>query len=390
MKLSGTAEDFLHGLTPALPFVQRKVTMDCLRYAMLTAEEDRVTIQATDLRMGYTGPLPLTADTPGCLLVPAHQLSALLKAMAPDTSVTLSPTPAGKLRVVTDTGRFLLPGLEADYFPAMPALDPDAPVCLLPPRALATVLAAVTYAASDTDLRQSLHSIELLCQDGHLGATATDGHRLAHMTVPMPATPACTVLLPKPASLVLHRWLGAYDDTTMAQIWVTPTFLRCTVTDTTMTCLLEQAHFPDWIPLVPTEPCGTVVVSRLSLEQALKRAMLLRQGYLPTVRLSLTAHEMLLETIADEEVIGAETLPAAGTSAGCHARIQTSYLVEALDAMPEGDTCFLAFHDANKPLLVRTADDADDMALIMVMRDGLGPPAPMRDVDELEAVGAGV
>jgi DNA polymerase-3 subunit beta len=334
MPLISTVAALLEGCRPALPFVSRKTTLDVLVYCLLDADRQQGTVEATDLQTTFCGPLAAVCTRePERFLVPAHAFVDLLTHCSPTSPARLTHTRTGKCQLQTDEGTYTLSSIEADLFPARPQLTGQDSVGTIETQALLSGLTAVGYASGTDVTRPTLFGIELVGTSAGLALTATDGVRLAHTFLPMPAMGDCSCVIPSTTVPLLQRWLRQTSDTELT-LRLTPTYLALTSGATTITASLSAVPFVTWTPIVPTSPATQATVDRAALLGCLRRGMTLAPvSSKPKVLLGCTEGVLLLETSFVEECVARETLPLTWQGIPKHICLNGTLLYEAIEQL---------------------------------------------------------
>ncbi|WP_432995533.1 hypothetical protein [Dactylosporangium sp. CA-233914] len=159
---------------------------------LLRAEDDTVTLSATDGALTVRLRVPATVHTPGESLVSRRGLADTLTALQAPQARLLAE--GSRLAVKVPGARFALPVL-ADDWPAVPALPPQTTRAEGP--VLRTATAAVSGAASREHALPIFTGVRLRAIGGTLSLLATDRYRLAAATLPITAPAAAS---PAPAA----------------------------------------------------------------------------------------------------------------------------------------------------------------------------------------------
>src|SRR4029078_6201504 len=120
----------------------------------------------------------------------------------------------GKMQLSAGRARFNLSTLPRDDFPVIAAGDLP-PKSRLPPPTLRQIINKTRFAISTEETRYYLMGIFLHLADDQLKAAATDGHRLARVTVPKPdgADGMPDVIAPRHSAAELRKLLEELEGT---------------------------------------------------------------------------------------------------------------------------------------------------------------------------------
>ena len=162
--------------------VERRNTIPILSNVLIEAREDgSIRLMATDLICRLTRASPRTSRRPGATTVSAHTLFDIVRKLPEGSQVEITAA-EGKMQVVAGRARFNLSTLPRDDFPVI--AEGELPTRFeLPAATLRQIIEKTRFAISTEETRYYLMGIFLHVVDDQLRAAATDGHRLARVTV---------------------------------------------------------------------------------------------------------------------------------------------------------------------------------------------------------------
>ena len=167
---------------------------------------------------------------PGVLTLPAKKLYEIVRAL-PETKVRISEDKQG-VRVAADRFTSRMQTLPREDFPALPEPVGSGQV-MLPSAALREMVAKTQFAITGEDTRYFLNGALFVLRDESMSLVATDGHRLALVTVPrkrgegaVKAGEETKVILPKKTLLEIGKLLGDGDEEVSLRARGEPSVLR--------------------------------------------------------------------------------------------------------------------------------------------------------------------
>jgi DNA polymerase III subunit beta len=162
--------------------VERKNTIPILANVLLDAAKDSVSLLATDLDVGLRSHCEAKVSKPGTLTLPAKKLFEIVNAL-PDTEIHISEDKNGKnVTIAADRFESKMQTLPAGEFPTPP--QESGPVeATLPGPALKRMISHTRFAITSEDTRYFLNGAQLVLTSDSLSMVATDGHRLAYMSI---------------------------------------------------------------------------------------------------------------------------------------------------------------------------------------------------------------
>src|SRR6187200_123945 len=185
MKLSIERATLLKGLSHVQSVVERRNTIPILSNVLLEANASgTLRLMATDLDLQIDETIAAAVDQPGATTISAHTLFDIVRKLPEGSQVELNAA-EGKMQVNAGRSRFNLSTLPRDDFPVI--AEGDLPTRFeVPAATLREIIEKTRFAISTEETRYYLMGIFLHVIDEQLRAAATDGHRLARVTLPRP------------------------------------------------------------------------------------------------------------------------------------------------------------------------------------------------------------
>jgi DNA polymerase III subunit beta len=182
MELVVRKTDLLKELSLLQGIVERKNTIPILANVLIDATKDGIALLATDLDVALRSRCEGTISKPGLLTLPAKKLFEIISAL-PDTEVSVREDKGGKSVTLTaDRFESRMQTLPASEFPTPPS-DAGAAEATLPGAALKRLISHTRFAITSEDTRYFLNGAQLVLKPDSLSMVATDGHRLAFVSI---------------------------------------------------------------------------------------------------------------------------------------------------------------------------------------------------------------
>lgn len=213
MELVVRKNDLLRELQLFQGIVERKNTIPILANVLMEASGEEVRFLATDLEVALRSRCAASVAKPGSLTVPAKKLYEIVKAL-PDTDVRIREEKNG-VKVAADRFDSRIQTLPLEDFPTLPDATGKESVAL-PGTLLREMVEKIQFAMTSEDTRYYLNGALFVLRGAEIALVATDGHRLAHVSVTRQAADAPTVdesrvILPKKTVWELGRLLAEAD-----------------------------------------------------------------------------------------------------------------------------------------------------------------------------------
>ncbi len=272
MELVVRKNDLLRELQLFQGIVERKNTMSVLANVLLRAEGDQVELVATDLDVGLRSTCTAqSVGKPGTLTLPAKKLFEIVKAL-PETDIRIEQNRTG-VTVAAERFESHLSTLPADDFPQLPVAGEA--VATLPREPIRQMVAKTMFAITGEDTRYYLNGALFVLKPDGMSLVATDGHRLALVTVTAETGAADEVkaLLPKKTMQELNRLLSDGEGDVAYERAENHLFF--TVGRRRLFSRLIDAQFPAYERVIPKNNDKSVDFERDRLTSAIRRVSLL-------------------------------------------------------------------------------------------------------------------
>jgi DNA polymerase-3 subunit beta len=346
--------------------VERRNTIPILSNVLIDAREDgSIRLMATDLDLQVDESVPANVSQPGATTLSAHTLFDIVRKLPEGSQVELSAA-EGKMQVVAGRSRFNLSTLPRDDFPVI--AEGELPTKFeLPAATLRQIIEKTRFAISSEETRYYLMGIFLHVIDDQLRAAATDGHRLARVTVGKPdgADGMPDVIVPRKAVQELYRLLEELEGT--VEISLSPTKIRFGLGSAILTSKLIDGTFPDYNRVIPTANDKLLKLDPKSFSAGVDRVSTIASEKTRAVKISLDRDKVTLSVTSPENGIATEELAADYGADGLEIGFNARYLLDILGEI-DGDTVEVHLADAAAPTLLRENDKSNALYVLMPMR----------------------
>jgi DNA polymerase-3 subunit beta len=320
---------------------------------------------ATDLDLQVDESVPANVTQPGATTVSAHTLFDIVRKLPEGSQVEITAA-EGKMQVVAGRARFNLSTLPRDDFPVI--AEGELPTRFeLPAATLRQVIEKTRFAISSEETRYYLMGIFLHVVDEQLRAAATDGHRLARVTIARPdgAEGMPDVIVPRKAVAELYRLLEELEGT--VEISLSPTKIRFGLGSAILTSKLIDGTFPDYNRVIPTANDKLLKLDPKSFSAGVDRVSTIASEKTRAVKISVDRDKVTLSVTSPENGVATEELAADYGSDGIEIGFNAKYLLDILGEI-DGDTVEVHLADAAAPTLLRENDKSNALYVLMPMR----------------------
>jgi DNA polymerase-3 subunit beta len=288
VKLSCLQGDLNKGLGIVGRAVVTHTTLPITNNILLSTDESRLKLAATNLDMAITHSIEAQVEEEGSITVPARLLIEFTNSLPPGEKVDMKLV--GKtleLRCLRYEAR--ISGIDATDFPLIPKVD-DGIKTKVDTGTLRQNISQVVFAAATDESRPVLSGIDAQFE-GNLGTlAASDGFRLAVYKMPL-ATEVkekVEVIIPAKTMHELNRLIT--DDEETVEIIVNPnrSQIMFHLKKTQLVSQLNQGTFPKFSQLIPQSFTECATVSVAEFLRACKIASIFTREGTGIVRLIIT------------------------------------------------------------------------------------------------------
>lgn len=366
MKATIERATLLRGLSHVQSVVERRNTIPILSNVLIEASMDgSLRLMATDLDLQIDETVPAAVDQAGAITVPAHTLFDIARKLPEGAQVELTAA-EGKIKVNAGRAKFELGTLPRDDFPVI--AEGELPTVFeLPAETLKQIIDKTRFAISTEETRYYLNGIFLHVADDTLKAAATDGHRLARVTVPRPegAEAMPDVIVPRKCVAELRKLLDEVDGS--VGVSLSGSKIRFDLGAAILTSKLIDGTFPDYSRVIPTGNDKILKIDPKSFMEGVDRVSTIATEKTRAVKMALDRDRITLSVTSPDNGTAAEDVPGDYTAQPFEIGFNSRYLLDILGQI-ESDVVEVHLADAAAPTLIRENDKSPALYVLMPMR----------------------
>ncbi|WP_404336341.1 DNA polymerase III subunit beta [Sphingomonas sp. MMS12-HWE2-04] len=369
MKATIERATLLRGLSHVQSVVERRNTIPILSNVLIEAQASgTMRLMATDLDLQIDETIAAAVDQPGAITVSAHTLFDIVRKLPEGSQVELSAA-EGRITVNAGRAKFTLATLPRDDFPMI--AEGELPVTFeLPAETLKQIIDKTRFAISTEETRYYLNGIFLHVTDDAqplMRAAATDGHRLARVTVARPdgAESMPDVIIPRKCVAELRKLLDEVDGS--VGVSLSGSKIRFDLGQAILTSKLIDGTFPDYSRVIPTANDKILKIDPKSFMQGVDRVSTIATEKTRAVKMALDRDKVILSVTSPENGAAAEEVPGDYAAMPFEIGFNSRYLMDILGQI-EGDLVEVHLADAAAPTLIRENDSSPALYVLMPMR----------------------
>ncbi|MBU1119282.1 DNA polymerase III subunit beta [Patescibacteria group bacterium] len=307
MTFECTKENLQHALAINMRGIDNKASLPILSHILFEAREKQLKLLTTNLEIGITSYVSGVVKEEGRCAVPAKILYDYIATM-PLKKVTLT-TKEDALIVESDDFSTSIQGSTADDFPLIPEIE-KANTVYVRGDEVKHALSQIIYAASRDESRPELAGIYGVFSKRGICFVATDGHRLAEVTVPLSKkAEEITCIIPGRTAQEIVRILPKVEEEIVFKI--DDGQIQCTIPHesfsggrTELVSKLVNGKYPEYQAVIPEDYKASVVIDRQRFINSLKTSSLFSKSDTNEVQVTLDKKKKRMDISAEASSVG--------------------------------------------------------------------------------------
>ncbi len=262
-------KDLYEGVQIASRAVSARTSLPILGHLLMTAEDDRLCITATDLEIGLECYVEAKVVEPGSMTAPAKIIAELLGSL-PETDVAIAIDNDYNVSIKCAASDFSLKSLPPEEFPMLPDVVEETSFTV-DRDILISGVKKTAFAVGADESRAILTGILMQINENGLKLVSTDTHRLCVLDVPLIESHGATnAIVPGRALNDLARVIP--EEQGAVSVGISASQIKFTADDIVLVSRLIEGQFPNFERVIPTEHTKTLIIPTQQFEQSLRRA----------------------------------------------------------------------------------------------------------------------
>jgi len=304
MKLSTLQENLTPALTHVSRFVSAKSSLPVLSNILLSTDQGRLKLSATNLEIGINYWLGAKIETEGSITIPAREITEFVSYLQPG-KIDLSLDSSNLLTISSPKAESSFTTLAATDYPSLPSLDPKTSF-KLDYSLLQSAVSQVAFSAAADDTRPVLTGILCYFSPEAISFVATDGFRLSLKTV-KPSTPltlaegqeSLSLLIPARSLTEITKLSKNAASLTLGPASGGTQFVFA-LENLELVSRLIEGDYPDYRKIIPSDFTTTVSLNRQEFSQAVKIASVFARESANVVKMAVKSSSLQLSANAPQ------------------------------------------------------------------------------------------
>lgn len=379
MRVSVLQENLYRGLSIVSRAIQSRPTLPILANVMLSTEDARLQLSATNLELGITAWIGAKVEEAGSITLPARTLQELVATLPPERVDMDLDVRTLTLHLRCGAKSANIKGMDANEFPLIPPFNPERALSIKA-RAFKEMVDQVVFASAREDNRPILTGV-LMRFDGDLVTmAAADGYRLSVRTTELEfglgdIEPA-PIIVPARTLQEISRVISDEDEEVQIALPDGRGQVMFRLSSVVIVSQLIEGKFPDYEAIIPRSYETSILAYTSDLLAACKSSEVFAKDSANTARVliepsgSPTVPGRVIVAGRSQEKGDAEApLDASIEGQAVEVSFNIRYLIDVLSVIRE-EQVVLETSGPTSPGVVRPAGRDDFIHVIMPMSTG--------------------
>jgi DNA polymerase-3 subunit beta len=359
MEITVARADLLRELTATQSVVERKTTIPILSNFLFEAEDDRLTITATDLDQSLRTSTPAKIKKPGACTIPARRLYDYVK-LLPEGDISIRLMDNHWVQIRSGRSNTRMVGMARANFPKVPTF-PESGEVKLPVGTIKQLIAKTIFSISNEESRYTLNGALLILKAESLTMVATDGHRLAHVekgNETIDVTGERKTLIPRKALAELQGLL-ANTDAEFLSFAEDDTTLYFRIGERVLTSRKLTGQFPNFEAVMPRDNNKFVVIGAQDLGASIQRVAQFADERSGAIKVRVEQNELKISSSSTDAGESEDTIETPYSFDPIVMGFNSAYLLDFLKAVGNTGEVRLEFKDSQSAGQMRPEDAGD-------------------------------
>ncbi|MDR1497893.1 MAG: DNA polymerase III subunit beta [Puniceicoccales bacterium] len=365
MKFKIDKDHFSNGLTVVNSIVGTRAAMPLLMNVLIEAEGETVAFTTTNLDTTIRVRIKASVNTSGHITLPAKKLLEIVSSFT-EKDVTVEIIGQDSVKITSGRSVFRIMGIATDSFPKLTAFNSES-TFELAQKDLINLINKVDYAQSTDENRFMLNGVFFNFEEAKLSLVATDGRRLAIVSMPISQTGKTGSLI-LPAKTV-KEVRGRLGDSGNVKILFDERLVLFVIEVTeekgengfveNIQILSKRVEgaFPNYKQVIPKETGKRITIERAAFADSVRRAKIVTGDKPNESGIKITIGQNQVQVTASSEIGDAnEKIDAAYDDTEINIAFNPNFLLDPLEALKD-DNIFFEFKDEMSPGVIKTNED---------------------------------
>ncbi len=367
MKVILIKDKLIKAINTVIKMVSNQVTLPILSNILLTTENGRLKISATDLEIGIETWIGAQIVEEGTVTIPAKLFFEYISSIS-EEKITIEED-NNKINITGTSIKSVIRGLPANDFPLIPKIKKPLAEINIDAKDIKNNLSKCLFACATDETRPVLTGMLLkITKESYIFA-ATDSYRLNEIVIkhaekninPM------DVIIPKRTLVELMRIIA--DSEEKIKIIIGENQIVFEFNDTYFISRLVEGTFPEYGQIIPKKFNLTMEMVKSELVKQLRTASLFSRDNANNIKLSCSKDKKIIIQSTSQQLGNnrSELNLKSFDGKEIDFSVNALYLLDVLGAIKD-ENIIIKLVDAQSPILIQSSNDLNYTAIIMPLR----------------------
>src|SRR6056297_469900 len=365
MKFTCEKNSIQKEISIAQEIISTRNALSILSNVLLVAENNTITIKATDLKVGFETQIPADIAEEGSTTVFCDKFLGILRSL-PDGDVEFEQSTNRLLiKPLFKKINFQLKSIAGEKFPELQEIAEDR-YFEISQKEIIEMVSQTIFAVSDDETRYFMNGVYMENQEGSISMVATDGRRLSYISKVLETQiPEFDSIIIPPKVLNLLRKLSSGEGNLKIAVGEKNLFLQ--FDSQRISSSLIEGQFPNYKRVIPEQQQYEISINKPQFEEALKRVALLVEQKSRRIYLTLSENNITLNSEESEIGNAKEELECDYEGPEMTLALNYLYLTEPLRVIST-EEILVRFTEPNKAITLLTKPEQDFFHIVMPMQ----------------------
>jgi DNA polymerase-3 subunit beta len=339
MEFTIAKSDLVRELSLSQGVVEKKTTIPILSNVLIEADNDRVTLTATDLELGIRCSCPARVKKSGAGTIPARKLLDYVR-LLPDADIAFKFLENHWASITCGRSKTRIAGMSRESFPELPEMPEQ--IGEIPYGLLSALISRTGFAISMEESRFTLNGALLLLKPEGVTMVSTDGHRLAYVDQPFQngANRSFRALVPRKAMNEVLKLAAEGDPEQKAILAGDDNHLFFKFGDRLLITRKLTGNFPDYERVLPRENQHIALMVKTEIRSAIERVAQFADERSRAIRVRFEPGEVKVFSSSVETGESEESVPTEYQGPNLEIGFNAQYLLDFMRAITQDQVAF--------------------------------------------------
>jgi|GEM_PF-3454049 len=359
---------FLSGLQKTLGIADKRTTTPILNNILLVAEENKITIKATDLEISIVIEMEASIRSKGRITLLARKIFEMIREMQ-GMELSFRELEEHSVEMICGNAIYRIQGLSDEEFPSID-VRMDKNILSLNAQKFSEMIRKSVFSVSNEVVRRNISGVYLDMSIGNkIKMVGTDGNRLSLVSIEiydLLDVPIKGLLIGKRGISELKKNIEGFAGE--IAVGMRDKFVIVKAGNMMMQLNTIEAEYPDYRQVVALPEPKPLIVKRDDILGALRITRVVAEGnYSTGVTLNIANNKIKFTAVDQNIGEASDEIGVDYSGEAIDISYNVNFLIDAIDVI-EGEEVVLDFGMEGKPIFIKEQGSEEYMAVIMPVR----------------------